>query len=140
MKKKEILAKLKDFEKRIKEIDDELKSHYLLIVNAQKTLRDHSDKIHDIHGRIGNFEERYAMVNYLITTKFLGKIKHKRLVSKFKEELKKSIKDYTSFEDLKTKILDGTIALWDLETYMFVLGEREREQEVVDFCNKEEDK
>lgn len=140
MKKKVILARIAELEQKIKEVETNSKNNSLSIQKFEVSLQDESRRVFEIQGKLSHFEERYAMVNYLITTKFLGKIKHKRLVSKFKDELKKSIKDYTSFEDLKTKILDGTIALWDLETYMFVLGEREREQEVVDFCNKEEEK
>lgn len=140
MKKKVILARIAELEQKIKEVETNSKNNSLSIQTFEVSLQNESRRTFEIQGKLSHFEERYAMVNYLITTKFLGKIKHKRLVSKFKDELKKSIKDYTSFEDLKTKILNGTIALWDLETYMFVLGEREREQEVVDFCNKEEEK
>ena len=126
MKKKVILARIAELEQKIKEVETNSKNNSLSIQKFEVSSQDESRRVFEIQGKLSNFEERYAMVNYLITTKFLGKVKHKRLVSKFKDELKKSIKDYTSFEDLKT--------------YMFILGEREREQEVVDFCNKEEEK
>lgn len=140
MRKKIILARFAELEQKIKEVETNSRNNSLSVQTLQVSLQEESHRTFEIQGRLANFEERNAMVNYLITTKFLGKIKHKRLVSKFKEELKKSIASYTSFEDLKAKILNGSIELWDLETYMCVLESIERDQDVVDLCNKEEEK
>lgn len=140
MRKKVILARFAELEQKIKEVETNSRNNSLSVQTLQVSLQEESHRTFEIQGRLANFEERNAIVNYLITTKFLGKIKHKRLVSKFKEELRKSIESYTSFEDLKTKILNGSVELWDLKTYIYVLESIERDQEVVDLCNKEEEK
>lgn len=106
-------------------------------------------KIHNIHfdtldeavnGILRNAkdtETKNAIINYLISTDFKGTVRHKRLIFKMKKDLKESLK-YNSFEELKKEILNGDRSLDDLLDYKRILLQHEKEQTIVDYCNKEE--
>lgn len=106
-------------------------------------------KVHDIHfgtldeavnGILKNAkdtETKNSIINYLISTDFKGTVRHKRLIFKMKKDLKDALK-YNSFEELKKEILNGDRSLDDLLDYKRILLQHEKEQTIIDYCNKEE--
>lgn len=79
-----------------------------------------------------------SIINYLISTDFKGSVRHKRLISRLKREVKEALKA-NSFEELKREILNGDRSLDDLIDYKHILMKHEDDQKVVDYCNKEEE-
>jgi uncharacterized protein (UPF0335 family) len=81
-------------------------------------------------------EEKNAITDLLVSTDFKGNVKHKRLISKMKKEIKEALK-CSSFEDLKREILNGDRSVDDLYDYKRIMMKHEEEQKIVDYVNKE---
>lgn len=84
-----------------------------------------------------DLEAKNSIINYLISTDFKGTIKHKRLVSRFKKEIKEAL-DSNSFEEIRREILSGNRSLDDLKTYQSILSKGEEDQKIIDYCKEEE--
>ena len=94
-------------------------------------------KVCEISIKAKDTDIKNSIVNYLISTDFKGSVKHKRLISRLKKEVKDALKA-NSFEELRREILNGDRSLDDLIDYKHILEKHEADQKVVDYCNKED--
>ena len=131
-------VKLDRNECSIQEIGECLNQAADTVKNHKNHIEALEEKINEILTTAKDANTKNAIVNYLISTDFKGSVRHKRLVSRLKREVKEALKA-NSFEELKREILNGDRSLDDLIDYKHILMKHEDDQKVVDYCNKEEE-
>lgn len=132
-------GELKFLATKIDEIKSSIDAHEKDLDTLHNEINDIDDAVTIISSNAKDTETRNSIVNYLISTDFKGSVRHKRLISRLKREVKEALKA-NSFEELRREILNGDRSLDDLIDYKRILLKHEEDQKVVDYCNKEEDK
>ena len=130
---------IRNLEIKTDEMNSFVKSHEKDLDTIHNEINDIDEAVTIISSNAKDTEIKNSIVNYLISTDFKGSVKHKRLISRLKKEVKEALKA-NSFEELRREILNGDRSLDDLIDYKRILLKHEEDQKVVDYCNKEEEK